>query len=77
MVLYYHRKPFRRKHQEEVTVMLNLTAFPTARSLTRNLVQSALPDAPIVPDLDSFGRRQPRRGAVVALHRIADRLHGA
>jgi hypothetical protein len=77
MVLYYHRKPFRRKHQEEVTVMLNLTAFPTARSLTRNLVHSALPDAPIVPDLDSFGRRQPRRGAVVALHRIADRLHGA
>jgi hypothetical protein len=77
MVLYYHRKPFRRKHQEEVTAMLNLAAFPTARSLSRNLAHSALPDAPVVPDLDSFGRRQPRRGAAVALHRIADRLQGA
>jgi hypothetical protein len=57
--------------------MLNLAAFPTARSLTRNLAHSALPDAPVAPDLDSFGRRQPRRGVAVALHRIADRLQGA
>jgi hypothetical protein len=57
--------------------MLNPCAFPTARWLTRNLAYSALPDAPVVPDLDSFGRRQPRRGAAVTLRRIADRLQGA
>ena len=57
--------------------MLNPCAFPTARSLTRNLAYSALPDAPVVRDLDSFGRRQPRRGAAVTLHRIADRLMGS
>jgi hypothetical protein len=57
--------------------MLNPCAFPTARWLTRNLAHSALPDAPVVPDLDNFGRRQLRRGAAVALHRIAGRLQGA
>ena len=57
--------------------MLNPCAFPTARWLTRNLAQSALPDAPVVPDLDTFGRRSLRRGAAVTLQRRAARRQGA
>jgi hypothetical protein len=77
MVSYYYRKPFRWKHSREVVAMLNPVAYPIARRVTRELALSALPDAPVIPDLKPSGRRLFRRGAAVTLHRIADRLQGA
>jgi hypothetical protein len=57
--------------------MLNPAAYPTAQRVTRELAHSALPDAPVIPDPRTSGRRLLRRGAAVTLHRIADRLQGA
>ena len=50
-------------------------AYLTTYRVTRELAHSALPDAPVVPTaVEDPSRRRLRRGAALALHRLADRL---
>jgi hypothetical protein len=53
--------------------MLDYAAYVTAQRTTRELVRSALPGAPSVPEGVRAPRfRRLRRGAALALHRLAD-----
>jgi hypothetical protein len=55
--------------------MLDYAAYVTAQQSTRDLARSALPDAPLVREAvqaPQYGRL--RRGAALALHRLADRV---
>jgi hypothetical protein len=53
--------------------MLDYAAYVTAQRKTRELVSSAMPDAPVVPEAVQAPRfRRLRRGAALALHRLAD-----
>ena len=55
--------------------MLDYAAYVTAQRNTREVALSALPNAPSVPSaVPAPSRRRLRRGAAVALHRLADRL---
>jgi hypothetical protein len=55
--------------------MLDYAAYVTAQRSTRDLARSALPDAPQVPAAVQAPQfRRLRRGAALALHRLADRL---
>jgi hypothetical protein len=55
--------------------MLDYTAYVAAQRSTRDLARSALPDAPLVPAaVQAPQRRRLRRGAALALHRLADRV---
>ncbi|HEX8132157.1 MAG TPA: hypothetical protein VF880_01830 [Actinomycetes bacterium] len=55
--------------------MLDYAAYVTAQRTTREVVLSALPNAPSVPsEVQAPQRRRLRRGAALALHRLADRL---
>jgi hypothetical protein len=55
--------------------MLDYAAYVTAQRSTRDLARSALPDAPLVTEtVQASQLRRLRRGAAVALHRLADRL---
>jgi hypothetical protein len=58
--------------------MLDYAAYVTAQRSTRDLARSALPDAPSVSwAVQAPQRRRLRRGAALALHRLADRLGAA
>jgi hypothetical protein len=58
--------------------MLDYAAYVTAQRSTRELAQSALPDAPLVPAaVQAPQLRRLRRGAALALQRLADRLGSA
>jgi hypothetical protein len=57
--------------------MLDYAAYVTAQRSTRDLARSALPSAPSVPWDEQAPRRRLRRGAALALHRLADRLAAA
>jgi hypothetical protein len=55
--------------------MLEYAAYVTAQRRTREVALSALPDAPSVPSaLPAPQRSRLRRGAALALHRLADRV---
>jgi hypothetical protein len=55
--------------------MLDYAAYVTAQRTTRDVARSALPDAPSVPSaVPAPQRRRLRRGAALALHRLAGRL---
>ena len=55
--------------------MLDYAAYVTAQRSTLDLARSALPDAPMVPAAVQASRlRRLRRGAALALHRLADRM---
>ena len=55
--------------------MLDYAAYVTAQRNTREVALSALPNAPSIPAaVPAPSRRRLRRGAAVALHRLADRL---
>ena len=57
--------------------MLDYAAYVTAQRSTRDLARSALPDAPSISwDVPAPPRRL-RRGAALALQRLADRLAAA
>ncbi|HEY2957726.1 MAG TPA: hypothetical protein VGM21_05895 [Actinomycetota bacterium] len=50
-------------------------AYLTTYRVTRDLAHSALPNAPVDPTaVANPSRRRLRRGAALALHRLADRL---
>jgi hypothetical protein len=57
-------------------VMMYPAAFVQAVNLTREHVNSALPNAPVVPERTrGNGRGDPlRRGAALLLRRLADRV---
>ena len=58
--------------------MLDYAAYVTAQRRTREVALSALPDAPSIPPaVQAPQRRRLRRGAALALHRLADRLGAA
>ena len=58
--------------------MLDYAAYVTAQRSTRDLARSALPGAPMVPaTVQASQLRRLRRGAALALHRLADRLGAA
>jgi hypothetical protein len=56
--------------------MLDYPAYVSAQRRTREVALSALPNAPSVPppDVPAPQRRRLRRGAALALHRLADRV---
>jgi hypothetical protein len=54
--------------------MLDPIAGQLALRKTRDLAQSAGPDAPVRDDLAAIADRPLRRRTAVALHRLADRL---
>jgi hypothetical protein len=55
--------------------MLDYAAYVTAQRSTRDLARSALPDAPLVPAVPQASQlRRLRRGAALALHRLAGRV---
>jgi hypothetical protein len=55
--------------------MLDYAAYVTAQRSTRDLARSALPDAPLVPAVAQASQlRRLRRGAALALHRLAGRV---
>jgi hypothetical protein len=55
--------------------MLDYAAYVTAQRTTRDVALSALPNAPSIPTaVQAPPRRRLRRGATLALHRLADRL---
>jgi hypothetical protein len=55
--------------------MLDYAAYVTAQRSTLDLARSALPDAPVVPvAVQASQLRRLRRGAALALHRLADRM---
>jgi hypothetical protein len=55
--------------------MLDYAAYVSAQRRTREVALSALPNAPSVPpDVPAPQRRRLRRGAALALHRLADRV---
>ena len=54
--------------------MLDPIAGQLALQQTRDLAQSARPDAPVRDDLAATADRALRRRTAVALHRLADRL---
>jgi hypothetical protein len=55
--------------------MLDYAAYVTAQRSTRDLARSALPGAPLVPTAAQASRlRRVRRGAALALHRLAGRV---
>jgi hypothetical protein len=55
--------------------MLDYAAYVTAQRSTRDLARSALPGAPMVPAADQASQlRRLRRGAALALQRLADRV---
>jgi hypothetical protein len=58
--------------------MLDYAAYVTAQRSTRDLARSALPGAPsIAAAVQAPRRRWLRRGAALALHRLADRFGSA
>ena len=55
--------------------MLDYAAYVTAQRSTFDLARSALPEAPLVTAaVQAPQRRRLRRGAALALHRLADRV---
>ena len=59
-------------------VVLDYIAYLTAQRATRELAHAALPDSPTAPvAVQPPPRRRLRRGAALALHRLADRLQPA
>jgi hypothetical protein len=54
--------------------MLDYAAYVTAQRRTREVALSALPNAPSVPSDVPAPQRRLRRGAALALHRLADRV---
>jgi hypothetical protein len=55
--------------------MLDYAAYVAAQRNTRDVALSALPNAPAIPSaVHAPPRRRLRRGAALALHRLADRL---
>jgi hypothetical protein len=55
--------------------MLDYAAYVTAQRRTREVAGSALPNAPSVPpEVPAPQRSRLRRGAALALHRLADRV---
>jgi hypothetical protein len=57
--------------------VLDLIGGRLAVQQTRDLAHSALPDAPVRRDPEPVAVRPLRRGAAVALRRLADRLEPA
>jgi hypothetical protein len=54
--------------------MLDYAAYVTAQRRTREVALSALPNAPSLPSDVPAPQRRLRRGAALALHRLADRV---
>lgn len=57
--------------------MFDLVTGHLAVQHTRDLARSALPGAPIRPDVKPIRPRRLRRRAAFALHRLADRVEPA
>jgi hypothetical protein len=57
--------------------MLDYAAYVTVQRSTRDLARSALPDAPSIPSDEQAPQRRLRRGAALALHKLAGRLGAA
>jgi hypothetical protein len=58
--------------------VLDYVAYLTVQRATRELAHSALPDSPVVAAaVQPPPRGRLRRGAALALHRLADRLQPA